>query len=1807
MNTTLMQNHHSFLKLPVLALVAMLLGASSVSAATYYSRASGNWNTNTTWSLTSGGSAVGSGVYPVAGDTVIIERTYTVTNNIANAACASVQLGSTATTTSRGALTFSASGSPALTVSGNVAVGTNGNVGRTGTITFTSGSTLIAGSVALGGSGGTPAPGTITMTAGGTLSVGGAITVNTVSGNTWTPGTGTVILTANNTLPATILTNFDNLAVNGGTTTMGAALTVTNLTITSGTFNTSASGNYALTLSGNFTNNGTFTANGSPITLTGTGTQSIAGFTTTNTVSMTKTGGTATFTGNVNGGGLTINGSGGTLNLGTGLTHTFTGIWMSTAGTLNGGSSTLNLGDGLSGSGGTFIAGTGTVNYNGNGAQTVAAVTYSNLVFSGSGTKSITNASAKISGSLSIAPSGSATANVGTGLTVQVGSLDLGGALQVPGTWGSSSSLATHQNNTYFAGTGMLNVLTGASPDLMIVTLPGQTFTSGSGNSGTVVNPMAGTSFNITLTAVDTNNVIDTTYSGTKTISYSGPASSPSGYAPVYTTSVTFSGGQATGVAMTLNDAQTTTVTATDGSVTGVASSSLTVVAAPANKLAMKTEPSSSVTAGGTFSTPPAVFVEDIYGNVVTTDGSTVTATVQAGTGPLTGTLTAVASGGVATFSALAAPTLAQTGLKLTFTDGILASAVDTISITVTAGTASKLAMKTEPSSSVTAGGTFSTPPAVNVEDTYGNVVTTDGSTVTATLQAGTGPLTGTLTAVASSGVATFSALAAPTLAQTGLKLTFTDGSLVSAVDTTSITVNPAAPNKLVMATQPSATATAGVTFAQQPVIYVEDAYNNLCNTNLTVTATRSGGAGTLLGTTSVAAVAGVVSYANLAHPYATNITIQFTSGSLTAATSSTIAVSPNSYTQLVVLAPGQTNAPGTASGVGGTATAEVIDTAFAVQVLAADAYGNLISSVADTVSITSSDSAAVLPANAALVNGANSFTVTLKSLGSSTVTAKDTTTGTQTGTSSAITVTIGSFAKLQLLMPGETAAPNTPTGKTGTPTAQTAGTSYTVTVNAVDANWNVVSTNDTVAITSSDSNAALPANAALSAGSKTFTVTNRTVGIWTVTASDMTHSTVAANTSPSFTVNAGAFAKLQVLMPGETAVPGSGTGKTGTPAAQPAGSAVNVTVNAVDASWNAINTNDTVHLASSDANAVLAANANLVNGTQTLAVTLKTAGSQTVTVSDVTHSGVTANTGTATTINPSQFVALQVLMPGEAAAPGTASGKTGTATTQIAGSSFNVTVHSVDVYWNVINTNDTVHITSSDAQATLPANAALASGTGTFSLTNLTSGIQTVTASDVTRSGIASSTGTAITVNPAAASRLVMGTQPSATALVGVPFPQQPVILIEDNYNNVRSNDTLTVTAASSAGDGNLQGTTTMAAVGGVVTYTNLAYLYPTNITIQFTSGSLTPATSTTIAVSYVLYTTNGITFNYANRAALLADGWSFYATSTNGSPRNTETTNGASPPDVSYDQVGHPGVLRIPVNTGDLWAELNNTINSLFRDLSTNWASVRLDFTCDLSQAPNGAEQVNLVLYQDDDNYIEVGHGGGYRQFASMAIEDGGFQAWSPRVLNSVSVPSPNVQLRLDQDPATKNITGYYSLDGNNWVLLGGTSQALVNPRLCIWAGEGDGTNFLNCDLRQLTIVTSTPVPPALVAQPQHLVFNSIAGQACSTLQQLRVVALPTQSSLAWTATSTAAWLLASATSGGTPGSTDISVDTTGLAPGTYQGSLQLAAPGASSVAANVTLIINPASRVQVATWQGGKAGAMTVSVERLVCNSI
>jgi hypothetical protein len=156
-------------------------------------------------------------------------------------------------------------------------------------------------------------------------------------------------------------------------------------------------------------------------------------------------------------------------------------------------------------------------------------------------------------------------------------------------------------------------------------------------------------------------------------------------------------------------------------------------------------------------------------------------------------------------------------------------------------------------------------------------------------------------------------------------------------------------------------------------------------------------------------------------------------------------------------------------------------------------------------------------PATVVFSGGVGTANISLAKAETTTLTADD---GTIRGTSSSLTVNAGSFSKLQLLLPGETAAPGTTTGKTGTPGNEVTGVPFNVSVNAVDANWNPVSSSDTIAITSSDVTATLPANAALVSGTKSFSITlNTASSTTTITATDFSDGTKTANTSPPITV----------------------------------------------------------------------------------------------------------------------------------------------------------------------------------------------------------------------------------------------------------------------------------------------------------------------------------------------------------------------------------------------------------------------------------------------------------------------------------------------------------------------------------------------------------------------------------------------------------------------------------------------------------------------------------------------------------------
>jgi hypothetical protein len=106
-------------------------------------------------------------------------------------------------------------------------------------------------------------------------------------------------------------------------------------------------------------------------------------------------------------------------------------------------------------------------------------------------------------------------------------------------------------------------------------------------------------------------------------------------------------------------------------------------------------------------------------------------------------------------------------------------------------------------------------------------------------------------------------------------------------------------------------------------------------------------------------------------------------------------------------------------------------------------------------------------------------------------------------------------LTQLQVLLPGETAAPGTATGVTGSPTpfSMSAGNDDTITVNAVDARFYLVPVTDNITLTSSDSGALFSGATTFNLQGGTYTLSPgvffQTTGNQTVTATDNTRTNI--------------------------------------------------------------------------------------------------------------------------------------------------------------------------------------------------------------------------------------------------------------------------------------------------------------------------------------------------------------------------------------------------------------------------------------------------------------------------------------------------------------------------------------------------------------------------------------------------------------------------------------------------------------------------------------------------------------------------
>jgi hypothetical protein len=355
-------------------------------------------------------------------------------------------------------------------------------------------------------------------------------------------------------------------------------------------------------------------------------------------------------------------------------------------------------------------------------------------------------------------------------------------------------------------------------------------------------------------------------------------------------------------------------ITAYDGNLQSVASTSF-VVASSSYSLVFYHQPVAGPS-GTSFTTSPAI--EVLVGGTVSKSWSgTITLSISGGSlANCTGTpttsyiLTSTANENTTTgiwtlpsscyfsggyfYNPNSSPQVTATQYTMTatanptaFADAAVPALSNTFSVS-SFGTATQLVFSTEPTgvASASASTAFTGQPSVTVEDAYGNVVTNASNTLTMTMSLGaTNETLQNCTYARSEGTYTYSGCGGNGY-NSNLKLTVAGGSLTSATSTPFNITRVA--SQLLFTTSPVAGAS-GSTFPKQPVLVVEDSFNQVVTAaTASVTLQPSPTSGSLATCTGLVPNLGVVNVASCTFTgiVGTQYTLTATAGGLTSAPS---------------------------------------------------------------------------------------------------------------------------------------------------------------------------------------------------------------------------------------------------------------------------------------------------------------------------------------------------------------------------------------------------------------------------------------------------------------------------------------------------------------------------------------------------------------------------------------------------------------------------------------------------------------------------------------------------------------------------------------------------------------------------------------------------------------------------------------------------------------------------------------------------------------------------------------------------------
>ncbi len=1397
-----------------------------------------------TYSLTVMGNFVKSGTFSGTPNTVVfnglaqsITSSSAITFNNLTLAGSGVKTFSTAPTVN-GTLTMG--GTTASISTAPTYVGAAGlYYDKTGS-SFTAGAELKTtgtGGITIGG-------GSITQGSSSSTSISSLLTIN--SGATFIFSSSKTFTTSGNIINNGILT--------GGSQPITFSADVTNSN--SGTFNGGAG---TITMSGNFTNTGTFNGSSVPITIAGTNNQSIGGFSTTGLVSMTKTGGTATFTGNVTGGALTINGTGGTLNLGSSLLHTFTGLWTSTNGTLNGGSSTITFSAATvsSGTGGTFTANTGKVIYSANAAQAVPPLTYNNLTIGGSSAKTFST-TPTINGILSVEGTASVVVTTGVVTYGAAATLQYNKSAQYTATSEEWVTPFTATGGIIIANLGAittpgavqignntnvpLTINSGATltPGANLLTLHGDfnnagTLTSGSGGitiAGTTTTQSIG---NVASTLSTTGNISLTKTAGTATLigavnaaglfinGSGGTLNLGSTLTHVFTgtysnTAGTLNGGSSniqftnTGTVVSEN---TGTFTPSTGTVT-YSGTNQTIANLTYNNLTL------SGTGTKTYSSTPFA-----VSNITTVDTAHTKITIATGTytttklefngdGQLLGTyghknstptyiynffntgygkLNVTSTSGSHLTGVLSQLYLTLSGQSYTIGSGNTSGTPSNI----TAGLATVTIHATDISYNTIASYTGSKTLTIKEFDATTNLLL---STQTSVVLFNNGVASGVQILITKAGIH---------------KITIDDAGLYGVLSS-SVTVVAGTATKLNFTAQPTA-AIAGAAFDIKPQVGIYDFYDNITTSSSIVTLSLSGTA-TLFGTSTKTASAGTADFASngLYITKSGTYTLTASAGSLTSSITSSFIISPATANKLAF-----SIQPGNGSSGMPLSPQPVV--------VVQDIYNNNVTGINDQISLSfgtdpSSGEAILDYSSIDIVNGVAAFNdMNVDIVGTGYTLDVISTAGYTHAVSNAFNITTSDPTQLAF---------------TTSPTTQIAGANLLSVIKVQDANGNTITTGAasmkviTVELTSGSGVLAGTVSMTAVSGVADFSnnpffiISAGSNKILTATATGLTSAT-----STSFSITSAAANTLSF-----TTQPSSSTVAGADFATQPV-----VTVQ--DQFGNTVT--------SSTASITLS----LTTGTGTLSgTTTVSASSGVATFSGLNINLVGANkvlsASSAGVITATTSPAFSIIP----AAVNKLAFTTQPSATTVAGTAFAtqpvVTVQ--DQFGNTVTSSSAaIALTLTTGTGTLSGTTTVSasSGVATFSglNINLVGANKVLTASTLGLTN--ATTSPAFSITPAAASKLVFTTQPSAVTIQNINFAQQPVVTVQDRFGNTVTSSSASIVLSSSTGAGTLNGTSTVSASSGVATFSGL-YINTAGVdkVLTATSGALTVALSSVFTI---------------------------------------------------------------------------------------------------------------------------------------------------------------------------------------------------------------------------------------------------------------------------------------------------------------------------------------------------------------------